>query len=51
MNHVLLISLVSTTSGDVKACGLILRFSLHGQVLEWPKCSYTQGVLVGHNLK
>lgn len=51
MNHVLLIPLISTSSADVKARGLILRFSLQGQVLDWPKNSYTQGVLVGHDLE
>ena len=53
MNHVLLMSLISTTSSaTVKACGLILCFSLHGKVLDWPKCSHPQGVLVvGDNLE
>ena len=51
MNHILLIPLVSTSSSDVKARGLILRFSLQGQVLDWPKSPSSQGVLVGHNLE
>ena len=51
MNHILLIPLVSTSSADVKARGLILRFCLQGQVLDWPKSPCTQGVLVWHNLE